>query len=91
MSAKNEDEKIKEKINHKTKTNFKDDIKKKTIYSEDEINNIYVRIIPARNSFPLTGAGKRSAAALEEMSFENCFKLNNMKNENKEKNLVMKK
>lgn len=61
------------------------------ILSEDEINNIYVRIIPARNSFPLTGAGKRSAAALEEMSFENCFKLNNMKNENKEKNLVMKK
>lgn len=60
------------------------------ILSEDEINNIYVRIIPARNSFPLTGAGKRSAAALEEMSFENCFKLNNMKNENKEKNLVMK-
>lgn len=61
------------------------------ILSEDEINNIYVRIIPARNSFPLTGSGKRSAAALEEMSFENCFKLNNMKNENKEKNLVMKK
>ena len=61
------------------------------ILSEDEINNIYVRIIPARNTFPLTGAGKRSAAALEEMSFENCFKLNNMKNENKEKNLVMKK
>ena len=61
------------------------------ILSEDEINNIYVRIIPARNSFPLTGAGKRSAAALEEMSFENCFKLNNMKNENKEKKLVMKK
>lgn len=51
------------------------------ILSEDEINNIYVRIIPTRNSFPLTGAGKRSTAALEEMNFEDCFKLNNMKPE----------
>ena len=61
------------------------------ILSEDEINNIYVRIIPTRNSFPLTGAGKRSAAALEEMSFEDCFKLSNMKTGNKEKTLVLKK
>lgn len=61
------------------------------ILSEDEINNIYVRIIPTRNSFPLTGAGKRSAAALEKMNFEDCFKLSNMKNDNKEKSLVLKK
>lgn len=39
------------------------------------LENIYIRIIPTRFSFPLTGSGKRSIRALEDLELDNSIKL----------------
>ena len=47
----------------------------KKYFSDEVIDKLYIRIIPARESFPLTAAGKRSIHSLEQMEFENTDKV----------------
>lgn len=52
----------------------------KTVFSNEVLDNIYFRILPIRDSYPLTSSGKRSTRLLEEMSLENVIKLTDMLN-----------
>lgn len=63
-----------------------------TSLSEEIIDSIYVRIIPPRDSYPLTGAGKRSYRQLEKYGLENTIKLTDLikKNSKDEKVLIIK-
>lgn len=63
-------------------------------FPSDIIDSIYIRTIPTRNSYPLTGAGKRSMRALEQMQFSDTIKLSDMNaliSNNDVKKLVRKK
>lgn len=44
-------------------------------FSAEILENFYVRVIPTRLSFPLTGSGKRSEKALEKLGLDNCDNL----------------
>lgn len=60
-------------------------------FPSELLDNLYVRIIPTRESFPLTASGKRSVRALEELSLNDCMKLSSIKPSNIDKKLVLKK
>lgn len=60
-------------------------------FPSELLDNLYVRIIPTRESFPLTASGKRSVRVLEELSLNDCMKLSSIKPSNIDKKLVLKK
>lgn len=60
-------------------------------FPSELIDNLYVRIIPTRASYPLTASGKRSVRALEELSISDCTKLSSLKQSDIDKKLVLKK
>lgn len=60
-------------------------------FPSELLDNLYVRIIPTRESFPLTASGKRSVRALEELSLNDCMKLSSIKPSDIDKKLVLKK
>ena len=55
------------------------------------IDKLYVRIIPSRDSYPLTASGKRNIRFLEELSLNNCIKLNSIRQCYMSKKLTLKK
>lgn len=55
------------------------------------IDKLYVRIIPSRDSYPLTASGKRNVRFLEELSLNNCIKLNSIRQCDMPKKLALKK
>lgn len=55
------------------------------------IDKLYVRIIPSRDSYPLTASGKRNIRFLEELSLNNCIKLNSIRQCDMSKKLTLKK
>lgn len=55
------------------------------------IDKLYVRIIPSRDSYPLTASGKRNIRFLEELSLNNCIKLNSIRQCDMPKKLTLKK
>lgn len=61
------------------------------IFTLELIDKLYVRIIPSRDSYPLTASGKRSVRFLEELSLNNCIKLNSIRQCDMPKKLALKK
>lgn len=61
------------------------------IFTLELIDKLYVRIIPSRDSYPLTASGKRSIRFLEELSLNNCIKLNSIRQCDMPKKLALKK
>lgn len=55
------------------------------------IDKLYVRIISSRDSYPLTASGKRNIRFLEELSLNNCIKLNSIRKCDMPKKLTLKK
>ena len=64
--------------------------------SSEIIDSVYLRIIPVRESYPVTGSGKRNIRALEELGLQDTIKLTDLidkydNNKEKPKTLVRKK
>lgn len=67
-----------------------------TSLSSEIIDSIYLRIIPSRENYPITGSGKRNIRALEELGLQDTIKLTDLidkytNNKEKQKTLVRKK
>ena len=67
-----------------------------TSLSSEIIDSIYLRIIPSRENYPITGSGKRNIRALEELGLKDTIKLTDLidkytNNKEKQKTLVRKK
>ena len=61
------------------------------IIPEEYMEHIFIRIIPTRLSFPLTGSGKRNIKALEDLGISNCISFSKIDNSvQKQKKLILK-
>lgn len=56
-----------------------------------DLDDVYIRIIPMRNSFPLTASGKRSVRALEELELNGCTVLSEFITKKEEIKKLIKK
>lgn len=56
-----------------------------------DLDDVYIRVIPMRNSFPLTGSGKRSVRALEELGLNGCTVLSEFITKKEENKKFIKK
>lgn len=61
------------------------------IFSKEELEHFLIRIIPIRDSFPLTSSGKRNIRELENMGIENCINLSKINNNAEKHKTLIKK